>query len=409
MALLFIIWLGAGGLSHATGYMAVVDAGSSGTRLYLYEYSDDPPISEPSLIFQYATQKSKGLSFYVADPAQAGPQELGPLLSGLNDFLVANDIDPGSVVISVLATAGMRLVQPDRAKRIYASVRQEIARRGYWIKHLATMTGQDEGLYAWVDVNWLLGNLGSAKQTVGIIEVGGASAQVALAVDPISRFGDAVTVIRVGAQQYHVLSVSYLGLGINEARRSMLQLLAQINDQPNPCYPNSDSADVRYKPFGASDANALVNVQGLRATFGPGCFAAYAQVLGKAKAAANIDFPVDRFHSMANFYERQFILLSSFYTKTEASHLISGRPADKTLLADIIRLCGGRNAWSSLIGRYGTGPFAQNFCANAAYMYSLIFSGHGLALSTSRVQASGEINGQRLNWTRGYVLLSRGS
>ena len=39
--------------------------------------------------------------------------------------------------------------------------------------------GSDEGVYAWVVANYALGTVGGdPKQTTGIIELGGASAQV---------------------------------------------------------------------------------------------------------------------------------------------------------------------------------------------------------------------------------------
>jgi hypothetical protein len=42
-----------------------------------------------------------------------------------------------------------------------------------------SFTGLDEGIYAWIATNYALGRLGGdPNKTVGIIELGGASAQV---------------------------------------------------------------------------------------------------------------------------------------------------------------------------------------------------------------------------------------
>lgn len=44
------------------------------------------------------------------------------------------------------------------------------------------MKGQEEGVYSWVAVNYALGSLGSEPQeTTGIVELGGASMQIAFA------------------------------------------------------------------------------------------------------------------------------------------------------------------------------------------------------------------------------------
>ncbi|MCD8564187.1 MAG: hypothetical protein LRY53_00650 [Burkholderiaceae bacterium] len=401
------------GYSHVhastAAYEAVIDAGSSGTRLYLYEYRNEPQGPVMSLLLEDEPDKLRGLSTYADKPAQAGQGEIGPLLDGLETFVKTKGIDPKAVSVSVLATAGMRLVEPGAAQRIYDSVRQEIGRRGLVAREVGTITGQSEGIYAWVDVNYLKGNLRLGQTTDGIVEIGGASAQVALAVSSPNRHSGFVRRVQIGEQSYDVLSVSYLGLGQNEARRAMLEQIAADALASNPCYPNSQSDSVVFEAAKGRKGVAALTVAGNKSSFTPACFDVYANVVQSTAARAINRFPVAQFQSVPGFERSRFVLMASFYHKLRDWDLIAEKRLDRSLLAELFSRCVGTDAWVTVSGQQGTGFFAQNACANATYLYTFIFSGRGLALSHSRVQVLDEVNGESLTWTRGYALLAAGS
>ncbi|KAM1563741.1 hypothetical protein ACFX10_038122 [Malus domestica] len=81
--------------------------------------------------------------------------------------------------------------------------------------------GSDEGLYAWVVANHALGTLGGdPMQTTGIIELGGASAQVTfVSSEPVPpEFSRAV---KFGNVTYNLYSNSFLHFGQNVAYDSL--------------------------------------------------------------------------------------------------------------------------------------------------------------------------------------------
>lgn len=386
-------------------YEAVIDAGSSGTRLYLYKTERDSQGLLVSLLYDYEPDALKGLSSHANQPELAGPSEIGPLLSGLDEFLKMHAIDHRAVMVSVLATAGMRLVKPQVASLIYQSVSHEIARRGFISRQVGTTTGQQEGIYAWLDVNYLKGHLRDGQTTVGIVEVGGASAQVALAVRPADWLGDAVKRVRVAGREYDVLSVSYLGLGQNEARQAMVQAVQAARLPQNPCYPNAASPDLVYEAVRSSDAEPASRVRANQANFGPACFDVYRGVIERITTESPNRFPLTKFQVVPGYDTSPFVLMASSYRRLKVPDWITDKRLDRSLLREVFSRCTGPNAWQSVSTWQGSGFFAQNVCANATFLYALVFSGRGLALSSSKLEVIDDIKGQTRTWTRGYVLL----
>ena len=88
--------------------------------------------------------------------------------------------DYEQVPVFLGATAGMRMLDPSLATTLIANARTNIKTWGFTTKDewINILSGEQEGVYGWVALNYLLGNFNEgATETVGALDMGGASAQ----------------------------------------------------------------------------------------------------------------------------------------------------------------------------------------------------------------------------------------
>ncbi|EKE69473.1 nucleoside phosphatase GDA1/CD39 [Gallaecimonas xiamenensis] len=206
---------------------AVFDAGSSGTRLFLYVQQEGGwqpwPGAKLGALADPVRQHQgpKAMAALAADLAnslealrQDGPtnSEGQPRWQGF-DWQQACRLQS----VSVLATAGMRLAEqqdPVASVALWQEVQQALA--GLLGPAVAidarTLTGFEEGFYAWLAARARLG-----RSDMGIVEMGGASSQVAFPCPACDRADDAVQQVRLEGQTLDFYSYSFLGLGQDEA------------------------------------------------------------------------------------------------------------------------------------------------------------------------------------------------
>jgi hypothetical protein len=134
--------------------------------------------------------------------------------------------------VSLYATAGMRLAEQKAGTAavgaLYAHLRDAISGSlgalGYTVAADAvrakTLTGAEEGLFTWMTVNGLKRLDGRSAAYEGILEIGGASAQIAF---PCPTPGEACGAesypLQIDGRKTFVYSHSWLGLGLTEAYR----------------------------------------------------------------------------------------------------------------------------------------------------------------------------------------------
>lgn len=254
-------------------YGVVLDAGSSGTRVHIYrwldsevarqEASDSDLHSLPSLETQGTWTKKihPGVSSFAETPELIGPNHLQPLLDHALGVVPKYSIQ--ETPIFLLATAGVRLLPDLQKTELLKQICSYTRSNTQFLLpdcdlHIQAIPGETEGLYGWIAANYLLGGFdspedhqhGKRHHTYGFLDMGGASAQIAFAPNATEaeKHADDLKLLRLRAingqeTDYKVFVTTWLGFGVNEARRRYVAALLEasptenISEVPEPCLP----------------------------------------------------------------------------------------------------------------------------------------------------------------------------
>uniref|UniRef100_A0A7M4EPE7 Ectonucleoside triphosphate diphosphohydrolase 6 n=1 Tax=Crocodylus porosus TaxID=8502 RepID=A0A7M4EPE7_CROPO len=79
------------------------------------------------------------------------------------------------------ATAGLRLLPGEKAQKLLDKVKEIFQASPFFVRDdcVSIMNGTDEGVSAWITINFLTGNLNvPRKRSVGMLDLGGGSTQI---------------------------------------------------------------------------------------------------------------------------------------------------------------------------------------------------------------------------------------
>lgn len=241
-------------------YDVVLDAGSTGTRVHVYEYTVGGARGDGAVLLLSTRdlKVSPGLSSYASDPDGAAAS-----VAQLLRFAVAHVPVTArkATRVRLMATAGMRLLPEAKQAQLLAACARQLAVSPFAFD-VATgarvISGREEALFGWAAVSHALRAAGveDAARSVAMFEVGGASAQVAL-VEMVDS-GDSGDVldedtvsVSLGGVKQDVFVHSFLGLGMDSAHSrvnahlSAKAAAAGQKTSAHPCLPRgrSESAD----------------------------------------------------------------------------------------------------------------------------------------------------------------------
>ncbi|CAJ1963974.1 unnamed protein product [Cylindrotheca closterium] len=142
--------------SKEAQYMLVIDAGSSGSRIYIYKYFFSP--------YGYLTFQPDPATFKSTNSLDSfsGPHNAGASLEPLLEFAkthVPNDLTESTPIV-LKATSGLRQVQEANkriAHSILESVRITLENSKFLFRpsYAEIMTGEEEGTLGWLALNYL--------------------------------------------------------------------------------------------------------------------------------------------------------------------------------------------------------------------------------------------------------------
>jgi len=174
----------------STKYAVIVDAGSSGSRIYVYQY--DSTQSVPNLEQVKANGKSWKYKKEPGISTLAG--KLGEVEGYIQDLIshlktgLPESVFPRATWSQTpfmwFATAGMRLLKTKDADKLTNKIREVAGKKAVvpfkfengWAR---TLSGEEEGAFAWISLNYRNGLFTNGDvEEHGVVEVGGASAQM---------------------------------------------------------------------------------------------------------------------------------------------------------------------------------------------------------------------------------------
>lgn len=235
-------------------YGVVIDCGSSGSRVFIYYWPPHTGNKNELLKMKQMIDldgnpvrlKIKpGISSFGDKPRNASSYLL-PLLR-----FAAHHIPHKKhheTPLYILATAGMRLLPKQKQDDIMKNLRSEIPKLTKFFftnSQAEVITGKQEGIYLWIATNYILHRFDHShdstsnsevhdtthrKKTVGTMEIGGASLQIAYEIPSnVSVPADLGATINLGcdvhadSHEYKVYVTTFLGYGADVARKKYIK------------------------------------------------------------------------------------------------------------------------------------------------------------------------------------------
>lgn len=344
--------------------IAVVDAGSTGSRLHIYSYDIDET-NTPIHISELWNKKTKP-GFATID-ANAVDAYLTILMA---------DAPIKKVPVYFYATAGMRLLPQTRQKKHYEELKKWFSQHDEWqLKDAKTITGNEEGLYDWLSVNYHLGTFTSpSKKSIGVMDMGGASVQIAFPIAPISTIENKSQLqIQLYGEHYTLYVHSFLGLGQTEMSHQFLNAKS--------CFAN------RYPlPEGeAGQGNALTCREEMSSFMND---VHRVKHLIQPLLATN---PVESWYSIGGIANLADTTFFNFSNKQFTNQ-------DLLQQADM-QIC--QQDWEELNTQFPNDEYLYGYCLFSAYYYALMVDGYGLYPEQPVHYMPPE---QNIDWTTGVVL-----
>ncbi|RNA42204.1 ectonucleoside triphosphate diphosphohydrolase 1 isoform X1 [Brachionus plicatilis] len=345
-------------------YAIQFDAGSSGTRMYVYEYLNDfkNMLNSNITLRQIGLCRTKGSiishQFYL-DKGIATIKTYTELKHSFSKCMIqARKLVPvakwNQTLITLKATAGMRLSElssPSISKTIFHMIRHYFNQSGFLYKNesqVETISGKDEALNAWITANFLANNFhqDSNESTKGVLDLGGASTQISFV--PLNQsLMDNLLNKNLFGKNYSVYSQSFLCFGIDQARLVYrTSLINGSNDSASvlsPCMPknfekNFQTLDILRSPCGSgSIKNQSTNLSDFNVTlkgssdFGKCQIEVKNLLSDKKECRTGQDACSFKEIKFPDTKEVEFYAISVFYYTVQASNLLFNSSFDSDI------------------------------------------------------------------------------
>ncbi|XP_051750472.1 ectonucleoside triphosphate diphosphohydrolase 2-like [Ctenopharyngodon idella] len=406
-------------------YGIVLDAGSSHTAMFIYKWPADKQ-NGTGIVSQHSECHAKGggISSYAGNRGGAAHSLEECMGKAMKEIPKSrHKLTP----VYLGATAGMRLLnisKPKESDEVLKEVGDKLKTYPFSFKGATILSGQEEGAYGWVTVNYLLENyikygfvgqwLSPGRDTVGALDFGGASTQITFVTKQTVENKDNLMNLRLYGQNYLIYTQSFLCYGRDQV---LLRLLAHLmttqgsdSSIVHPCYPAGYDQSIKlssvfdtpcnkrptsYKP----DDNLQIKGTGN-----------YNQCLGNVTRLLsfnNCSYSKCSFDGVfqPNITGNFMAFSAFFYTHSflqEAAGITITSPAD---LEDAARVVCNMS-FQEMSNKAGNqGDRLKDYCAVSVFVHVLLVKGYGFDdLTFPHISFQKKAGDTSVGWSLGYML-----
>lgn len=345
--------------------MGMVDAGSSGSRLHIFSYQLDEQGHVQQLKELWSRKIMPGLaSIY------SSQQDIDDYLDRL---FVEVPVKP--LRLRIYATAGMRLLPKPLQYRQFALVKKWFDQHpDYQLEEARTISGVEEGLFAWMSVNQSLNRFAGSGDPVATLDIGGASVQIVFPVaDDEELNSDDKIYLDIYGRHYALFIHSFLGLGQTELTHQFLD--------DKSCFP------VGYKMPAGRSASGNIRL----------CSQHVETLVNKIHRVADQIAPTLSQHPV-----REWVAIGGLATVLHGD-IYNTIPKPFTLqsLYDTANVQACQQSWKTMKARYPHNTFLYDYCLLPAAYYALIVKGYGVP-ANQPIELLAKDN--FIDWTSGAVM-----
>ncbi|NXP45065.1 ENTP3 diphosphohydrolase, partial [Heliornis fulica] len=414
-------------LSPGLKYGIVLDAGSSRTTVYVYQWPAEKE-NDTGVVSQTlkCNVKGPGISSYESNPG-ALAKPFDDCLNKVKEIIPVHLHKNTSVYLG--ATAGMRLLRLQNetaANEVLASIQNYFRAQPFQFRGAQIITGPEEGVYGWITANYLMGNFLERnlwktwvhpyrKETVGALDLGGASTQISFIPEDSQDNVNSTVQVKLYGYNYNVYTHSFQCYGRDEAEKRFLALLLQNSNSSsnvdNPCYPQNYNTSLTMKYFSGSLCsrslrpanyypNQLVNFHG---TGDPGlCQEMVSLLFNFTACRGREDCSFNGIHQPK--VKGNFVAFSGFYYTMNALDL-SGPFSLADFNSSMRFFCSRSWAELHLMLPKFEEIYARSYCFSANFIYHLLLHGYNFDAETwPQIHFQKEVGNSSIAWSLGYML-----
>ncbi|XP_003218500.1 ectonucleoside triphosphate diphosphohydrolase 7 [Anolis carolinensis] len=441
-------------------YGVVIDCGSSGSRVFVYFWP--PHNGNPHDLLDIRQMRDhssepvvKKIKPGISTMAKA-PEKASDYMKPLLSFAAAHvpKAKHKETPLYILCTAGMRLLPDWQQSAILKDLVRDVPLEFDFLfseSHAEVISGKQEGVYAWIGINFVLGRFDHdeeadalvsvtladqketlvRKRTVGILDMGGASLQIAYEVPSSTVFSSPQQEEAAKSQladfnlgcdaqhtmhSYRVYVNTFLGFGGNFARQRYEQLVLnrtithnRLRSEQigvNPEVPVLDPC----LPVGLEDVMDQ-NGQSVHVK-GKGDWEACAEQLRPLLSGdeSSQDSLTNTYQAPIDFSNSEFYGFSEFYYSTDDVLRKGGLYHSPTFTRAAQDYCS--LSWSVLTQRFRDKLYSPHAdlhrvkyqCFKSAWMHQVLHEGFHFPKDYSSLRTAQLIYDREVQWTLGAIL-----